>query len=356
MSQQNAHPDTHPDMHKDVPFRIWVLSDGRPGHFNQAKGIVRAIALHRLVMSEWVPLKLRVGLFRNIMRQLLNRTRGPLSLEILAWFYAIKLPDDKPDMIVSSGGRTSFATAWLGRVYKVPTVFSGSLRGLSAKHFSAVISILPQPDIVNAIVLPVMPSMVDPQLLQEIQMPANLANRTCWTMLVGGDGAGYQYQEMDWLLLANMMNKMADRFQISWLICSSPRTGQQAEQCLKIHLNADVVLRAHWYSEDQSSVLLTCLAAAKRIFVTEDSMTMLTEAICSGKPVCSLSPQSCHPDLRYQGSMQQYAKQTGMQRYAIEALATDPERLDFSPLPSAGCTYREQLADQLLPLLKETGQ
>ena len=352
MSQQNVRPD----IHKDVPLRIWVLSDGRPGHFNQAKGIVRAVALHRLVMSEWVPLKLRAGFFRNIMRQLLNRTRGPLSLEILSWFYAIKLPVDQPDIIVSSGGRTSFATAWLGRTYKVPTIFSGSLRGLSAKHFSAVISLLPQPDIANAIILPVLPSVVDSQLLQEIRIPEDLQSRTCWTMLVGGDGAGYQYQEKDWILLADMMNKMADSYQIRWLICSSPRSGLQAEKLLINNLHEDAVLQAYWYSEDPSSMLLTCLAAAQRIFVTEDSMTMLTEAICSEKPVYSLRPQYCEPDFRYQTSMRQYEKQTSMRRYAIETLATDPSQLDLSPLPKEGYTYRELLAGELLPLLKEAGQ
>ncbi|MFQ5644228.1 MAG: hypothetical protein ACE5FQ_11105, partial [Thiogranum sp.] len=128
------------------PLRVWVLSDGQPGHYNLSRGVLDALRRLRPVQEFRVNTRLRIGLGRNILRLILNRVRAPLSYNLLKLFYAIdELPEQDCDLIVSAGGKTSFANAWLARLKQVPNVFTGSLRRLSPGHFSAVLT-LESPD------------------------------------------------------------------------------------------------------------------------------------------------------------------------------------------------------------------
>ena len=62
------------------PLNVWVLSDGQPGHYNQARGIVRALRRIRPVEVSWINAKLRLGVARNLLRSALNRNQAPRSL------------------------------------------------------------------------------------------------------------------------------------------------------------------------------------------------------------------------------------------------------------------------------------
>jgi len=91
-----------------------------------------------------VTVRLRIGLGRNILRLILNHTCMPLPSGLLKLFYEIDdLPDQGCDLIVSTGGKTSFANAWLARWKNVPNIFVGSLRRLSPGHFSVVLTLEP---------------------------------------------------------------------------------------------------------------------------------------------------------------------------------------------------------------------
>ena len=129
-----------------APLRVWVLSDDQPGHYNQSSGVVSALRHIRPVQESWVVVRLRIGFGRNILRLILNHVRMPLPCGFLKLFYDIEgLPDQGCDLIVSTGGKTSFANAWLARLKNVPNVFTGSLRRLSPAHFSAVFTLTTPP-------------------------------------------------------------------------------------------------------------------------------------------------------------------------------------------------------------------
>ena len=57
-------------------------------------------------------------------------------------------------------------------------------------------------------------------------------------------------------------------------------------------------------------------------------MTMLTEAICSRRPVYSLRPQRALPNRRYQQAIQRFSDQGLLCRYALAALAEQPALLE----------------------------
>jgi mitochondrial fission protein ELM1 len=319
------------------PLRVWVLSDGQPGHYNLSRGIVAALALRHRVEESWVDVRLRAGLARNLMRHLLNQRSSPPPVGWLRLFHIrFTLPETPCDVIVSAGGRTSFANAWLAGHLRVPNIFAGSLRRLSPQLFDVVLTLEPvTPPAANNLVVDLPPSAIDAAQVsragQALREELNLAGQGIWTLMTGGDGAGYRYCESDWRQLAQMLNRLASGHGIRWLLVGSRRTGTVAEKLLGEQVEARHVAASHWYRQGHAGGIDAWLGAADRIFVTEDSMTMLTEALYSGRPVTSLRPLSVDATPRYTNMIERFAKAGWIRRYAIADLAAGRETLDSVP-------------------------
>ncbi len=338
------------------PLHVLVLSDGQPGHYNLSRGIVAALRRTRPVKESWVGVRLRIGLARNILRAYLNQVPQPASLRPLNLFCKIdRLPAETYDLIVSAGGKTSFANAWLAQWLGVPNVYMGSLRRLSSQLFSVVLTLEPIEGAASNLLVALPPSAIDFEDVQlegaRFRAQLGLGVQRCWTMMIGGNGAGYRYGQQDWYRLAGLMNTLAARYHIGWLLVGSRRTGQRAENVLKRQLDTGCVAAQCWYGQGDALRVEAYLGAAERVFVTEDSMTMLTESIYARRPVVSLRPRRALPTQRYARMMQGFADRGYLSRYALAELARQPQLLESdcyrpleeSPLRELG----ERLAERL---------
>lgn len=326
-----------------------MLSDGRPGHYNQSKGVIKALSFIRPVQTDWVEVRLRAGFLRILQREMLKRMHSAISPATLGIFYSFMLPDKIPDMIVSSGGRTSFANAWLARYFDIPGIFIGSLRGLPAEIFTAVLTLEPLADADNNIVLQFPVSEIDSDYLNNIAVPDRLLSKRCWTVLVGGDGSGYRYQSEDWIRLAKLLGRLAGYYGINWLVCTTPRTGKEAQQLIEQRLDKAYIADVSWYEKSQDNRLPLYLSAAEKIFVTEDSMTMIGEALGAGKPLFSLRPGMSLPNEPYRNALQRYVSRGLLSQQTIAELERNPEVIqaaEFRQLPESPLlTLSRQLED-----------
>jgi mitochondrial fission protein ELM1 len=340
----------------DRPLRVWVLSDGRPGHFNQAKGIVSALRLDHAVDERWIEVRLRAGIARNLLRSLLNHSSRARPLWQLQLFYALDpLPADGCDMIVSAGGKTSFANAWLAAVTGVPNIFSGSLRRLSPDLFTVTVTPQPVAGARNNIVPFLPPSAIDFARLQErtaaYRAAEGLGDQRLWTLLVGGDGAGYRFRADDWRALAALTGELARRHGIRWLIATSRRTGAAAERLLRRAVDDESVFMHCWSGAGEAYDPELYPGLAERVFVTEDSMTMLTEAMVARRPVYSLRPRRCAPQRRYEDTLRRYVERGILRRHDLAVLLADPLRLEQDPAEVLESSPVQALADNIRPLL-----
>jgi mitochondrial fission protein ELM1 len=326
---------------------VWVLSDGRPGHFNQSKGVIKALSLTQQLQVEWVDIKLRAGLFRIIQRELLKHTDVAIPSVLLKFFYAFSVPEKLPGMVVSAGGRTSFANAWLARRYHCPNIFIGSLRGLPAKLFSAVLTLEPIPDARNNIVLQFPVSEITPESLDKIEIPSKLLSKRYWALLVGGSGSGYSYTPDDWGRLGSLLNQLTEHYGIHWLLCATPRTGQNAQTILENEIDNNHLADSSWFSIDSENKIPMYLAIADKVFVTEDSMTMIGEALSSGKPVFSLQPERVNPNQRYLNALQRYVDRGLLVRHAICELQRNITLIDSARFKQVSESPLETLSKQL---------
>lgn len=316
-----------------APLHVWVLSDNQPGHYNQSRGIVAALERLGPVEQHWLGVQLRVGLARNPMRWLLNRQRSAPPLAWMKLFYRMPgLPRAPCDLVVSTGGRTSFANAWLAQRLAARNLFAGSLRRLSPRLFDVVLTLEPvAPPAPNNLVLELPPSAVDAGSLvgrgRDLRDRLGLEHRRTWALVIGGNGAGYRYRDADWRRLALSLNRLAGELGVRWLLASSRRTGQAAERLLKKWVDPGCIAGACWYRDGDRDCIERYLGAADRVLVTEDSMTMLTEAIYARRPVLSLRPAQVRPTVRYADMIRRFADRGWICRFAIDGLCDDVARL-----------------------------
>lgn len=295
------------------PLQLWLLSDGAPGHLSQSRGLADAIGRFCPVEQILVELRVRNRLLKSLGRYLLPRI-GPWACWLRRRVYRLQLPVGGPDLVISSGGNTLLANALLAREFGVPNLYSGTLKGYPAESFSLVYSVTPL-GVSNNRVLPLPP--VPGPLAQSLPAPGVDAP---WLLLLGGDGAGYRYGEEDWQALAAAVNRLGREQGVRWLLTTSRRTGAAAETLLQRLLDPEVLAEAVYYGQTPRPVVREFLGRCRGVWVSEDSLTMVAEAIYSGRPVCSLRPLHSHPEGNDAQALAGYVERGLLRRAAMSEI------------------------------------
>ncbi len=307
---------------------VWLLSDGTPGHLSQSRGLVDALARFRQLRCIEVPLTLRRKWLKRLLRPCLPLSPA-LSRAVLPWVYRLEQPTIRPDLIISSGGNTLLASALLARLWSVPNIYSGTRKGYPPAAFSCVVSVTPQGGPGN-LVLPLPPV---PSALLHSLPPAQEPAPLC--LLIGGEGAGYHYRETDWLALCDGINALSVHSGRRWCISTSRRTGAKVESLLEQHLKSEHIEEIVYFSRSPRPVVRDFGSRSALVFVTEDSLTMVAEAMYSSRPVFSLQPKHFSGNPNDEGALQAYVKQRLLKRVPLTRLSTLalPEWPTAVPLP-----------------------
>lgn len=322
------------------PLTVWLLSDGAPGHLSQSRGIADALATRRVVAVSTIELKVRSTLWKRLGRLALPRIR-----DAAGWFrriYGIAPPPGKPDLIVSSGANTLLANALLGRLHRVPNVYSGTLKGYDPAAFDCVFSVVPLGAACNH-VLPLPP--VPGELARPLPAPSGEAPIA---VLIGGDGAGYVFKDTDWQAFADGLATLARRENARLLLTTSRRTGAAAEALLRDRLPAELIADAVWWSQAPRKVMRDFLAAAQAIVVTEDSLSMVAESLYSGRPVLSVAPAVAQPNANDGAALQGYVERGLLARCPIAGLANAAFPARTAAIPDV----QAEIAEVVLSLLE----
>ena len=299
---------------------VLVLHDGKPGHITQSLGLAQLLAKHYQLDIYLQHAKLRAGGTKKLARRLcMGDALEPQKL-IRSWLYKLGEPelvhrhgvDDldslgavkvkkkafKPDLIVSFGGKLVALNVAMARCFEVPNLLIGNNHKIPYRHFSAVLRAQTKEKQDNLIQTGVTFCAVDAQwALQEgEQFKRNhlKSKQVYWTLLIGGDGSGYHYTSNDWSRLGQLMRRLSAEYGIRWLVTTSRRTGKDNEKLLRQALPLNLVDIMVYFGGDSANLASVhqLLGAGERLFVTEDSLSMLTEAVAMLKPVYSLRSEA----------------------------------------------------------------
>ena len=317
--------------------KVYVIDDGRPGHVNQTLGALRMLQDPDLEISA-IPVTVRHKfLKRPILLGLALFKRLPQRLLALAYagYYGQRPPQlDQGTLIMSTGGDTLIANVTLARIHQLKNVFIGKRYRAAQRNVQLLVTSGGPAIPGRVITLPFAP--VYPMTGAQINIDRPAGTRLC-AVLVGGESQEYHYADADYRALAHALNQLCERQKMRVLITTSRRTGSAGESLLRSELKPEYIADATWYSEVPRPTSAAYCQASDLIMVTEDSGSMLTEALNFGKPLIAVSPARVAFTPFYMAFLERLGAQ-GLHRCPIRDI---PERVIGTMSPARPVDSRE---------------
>lgn len=257
----------------DIPT-IWLIGDGKPGHENQSLGLADAIArrvpcaVHRISIAG--------------KRGLLNRVRA-------AFQASGGLP--KPDLIIAAGHATHFALLWLAHKHRAKSIV---LMRPSLPMAWFDLCIVPTHDFKKANNRENV--IVTRGALNRVA-PPDVTPRSGGMILIGGPSATHGWDSEALLRALAAITSNGD-----WQLTDSRRTPDGFIREVACRLPR-IEISPH--QETTPDWLPARLARAEEVWVTEDSVSMVYEALSSGASVGLLPVPRLRADSRVLRGLEQ---------------------------------------------------
>lgn len=286
---------------------IILITDKKAGHENISKGIISEIKKHHNIDVIEVDAKLRFSFFKHILKLLINKSKFwyKKSWFIKLFYKQVNLPIKEKNfhLIISTGGTTSFLNIMLSLYFECPNIYCSSLRGLNNTFFSYIISIVSR-SYQNEIVVDIAPLSLNLEydniaaLKQSYHL---LSYKKTWVILIGSSTKEYIFSKDDFNNMLEQIIFLARKNNAELLITTSRRTTIEIEKLLLdiYHENKDVIKKMVLYNIKPEKVMMKYFTLADIIFCTEDSGSMITEAILSKKHIYTIRAYNANPQKVY---------------------------------------------------------
>ncbi len=322
---------------------VLVISHYLKGDLNNALGIARAIARPAGQEIEIVDVKLRANILIPLLRRditAIRRHREADRRAALRRKYRLYYQGDWPtaknvSAVVSTLGRGEAPGAFLALALNVPAIHLGSLRRMRHEDFALVIAHQGISAGAGEVELPVSPS---PLLRDEVKdagkryLSEKSRAQKRFALLIGGDTSGLHYSEHYWRSLLNGIRRLSKDLNAIWLITTSPRTSHRVEEMLEqLSFEApEIIERLTLFHRNPEPVLAELLGASDGIFVTAESVSMISDAVANGKAVVAITENGlpAHPRVREFLDRQLKAKQI----IILDADRLGTTQIDFDQL------------------------
>ena len=280
-----------------TPLKIIFLADTRPGHFHVAQGVIAAIGRLRPVEVTRIEVKRKwIVPTRWLRRRISAKTFFPPRMLRMAYrIDADALP--KADLVVSAGGETHMPNICVSRLLGIPNIFCGSLlRGLGPENFSLIVSSYDRDATSPCHMVVLKPSAIDPDGLGRPKLvPRYGPDRTpkLAGLLIGGNAGTFRYRRAEWISLLDFARDVSKAWGTRWLISTSRRTPDfAADRIAELARDSNIVSRFIDYRSAGPGTLPEVFSQAEIVVCTEDSSTMISEAVSARLPVIGVSPKA----------------------------------------------------------------
>ncbi len=202
-----------------------------------------------------------------------------------------KLCEQWPDIIISAGRRNEPVAQWIKQQSGNKTKLIHVGRPWAALEKFDLIVTTPQyqlPAAANVLVIDTVLHRITAQRLAQAEKhwATELAKYTkpYLAVLVGGSSGAYAFNESAAHKLAAEIDKLASTLQATVLISTSARTPEISSNMLEQSILSPKYF-FRWNAQLSDNPYLAFLAVADALIVTGESVSMLTEACVTGKPV-----------------------------------------------------------------------
>jgi len=238
------------------PLVIWVLDDGKPGHRNQSLGLAEAMGRIRDVSIHLISLPHNVGIFSRIK---------------MAREEASKLP--KADFVIAAGHKTHLALLYLARKTGARSVVLMK-PSMPCRWFDHCL--IPEHDFQEGAKTPRNVILTKGALNRVTYDPG--AKDGSGLILIGGKSSEFGFNGES---LQKAINEIVGQDEgVQWTLTDSRRTPTGFLQSLK-----GIPISTHAHHTTDSDWLPNQLRRASVVWVTEDSVSMIYEALSCGAQV-----------------------------------------------------------------------
>ncbi len=233
------------------PTIVWRIVDGKPGHENQTQGLVESLRDYVPVQSIDIP----CHSFSQAMICLLLKT--------------FPLHSSKPDLIVGAGHKTHLSLLAAKRTWKCPVIVLMN-PSLPRKLFD--MCIIPEHDNINASA----DVLITDGVLNRIK-PDSTRQPGSGLLLIGGPSKHMLWSDQQ---VVNQLEEIVNRSDVYFTIATSRRTPDSfVQEIARRNIpNMSLVLADNagtgWLAEQ--------LPQCEQVWITEDSVSMIYEALSAG--------------------------------------------------------------------------
>ncbi|OYQ21151.1 hypothetical protein CHR90_02880 [Elstera cyanobacteriorum] len=280
-----------PSTETPTPLRVWIVSDDKAGTVNQARGLLDRLSLRLPVPPEVTEILAKA---RVPFRWLPARLWALLGPQTAVRGLQTPLTPPWPDLLIAAGRSAVAPAAAIRRLSRGRTcVVALQNPRLPLAAFDLVIApIHDNLSAPNLLALDGAPHRVSaarlldgardcPPDLAAFYTEATAACAPIAAVLLGGNSARYRFDTETTDRLAGQFAALA-RAGVRLAITPSRRTPEDAILALRIAL---APYRHYWWDGTPPNPYLALLALSDHLLVTADSVSMLSEAASTGKPV-----------------------------------------------------------------------
>ncbi|MCH8499664.1 MAG: mitochondrial fission ELM1 family protein [Marinobacter sp.] len=239
---------------------IWLLTDEKPGHKSQLRGLANRLKTHAAAKSWWIDCReVAVGRLHAMLG------RRPASLDVPEEFA-------QPDLIIAAGQSTHRLMEALRRQPAMKVVLmrpSFPQRWMDACIIPAHDTPKPGPNL-----------LITTGVLNAVAPLARLTDKRQALVLLGGPSRHYQWDEAD---LVHQLQLLRDHYpEWQWVISTSRRTPESTLRA--IQPLASPRFKLVDYRDTHSQWHAHTLSDSRAVWVTPDSASMVYESVTSGVP------------------------------------------------------------------------
>lgn len=272
--------------------KLLILSDGKPGHLNQALALARYVGLPYEIV--------RVG-FRNKLCKLFSYAADWLGVAASALFSTATIDNGGFRAVVSCGSETYYANKLLARKLGIPSVAVMLPRGYRLDFDLIIAQEHDSPPVMaNVLTLPVNLCCVVPQ---NVFVPDS--GKRYVAVVVGGPNDVYAFEPHSFSKVLDGIFQLFPDHHI--VLTTSRRTPLEIEQITDRYPFAWKVI----YSQNPVNPVPDFLAVSDYVFITADSTSMISEAVTFGTAKVEIIPLSCKGNVGKFGQLIAILKQKG---------------------------------------------
>ncbi|MDD9911871.1 MAG: mitochondrial fission ELM1 family protein [Alphaproteobacteria bacterium] len=258
-------------------MRVWILHDGRIGHFNQSLGIAEGLGLKNPQV---------IDLKKEPLHWLWRRIAPAKAWEMPSSPY--------PDILIATGWQASHISRAIKTVS--PRTFTVQMMRPSGDMGDYDVVAMPLHDCPpardNVVSTVGAPNRVSAERLKQEADRWETRLLECPTprlaVLIGGPTRGFEFGVKEAQQVADNVIKIAREKGYSLLVTASRRTGPVITEYLRNTFQKSGLPIYFWTGMDSTrrdNPYLAYLALCEAVVVTADSISMISESCTAGKPV-----------------------------------------------------------------------